>query len=205
MAPVTIGSGPPSIAALTLVTATATPPRSTAATPETATPMPTTAAARIPETAATAPRLAETTGETARTAAQTPAIGTTPAIAEATTPNSIAAPGEMNPAAGVTVASPAMAPVAKPTLVGLPTCHFSMASQASAAMLAATWVLRIAAAASSLAASAEPPLNPNQPIHSSPAPAMVRAGLCGSISTLGKPARLPSSSATTSAETPAVV
>ena len=80
-----------------------------------------------------------------------------------------------------------------------------MASHASAAALAATCVLMIAVAASSVALSAEPPLNPNQPTHSRPAPAMVSAGLCGSISVLGKPWRLPSSTAMTSAETPAVV
>ena len=72
-------------------------------------------------------------------------------------------------------------------------------------MQAAAWVLMIAAAALSEAVSADPPLNPNQPVHSSAAPAMVSAGLCGSISVLGKPARRPSSAAATSAETPAVV
>ena len=41
--------------------------------------------------------------------------------AAAITPNNSAAPGEIIPAAGVTVARPAIAPVAKPTLVALPT------------------------------------------------------------------------------------
>ncbi len=122
-----------------------------------------------------------------------------------TMPITIAAPGETKPAAGVIVASPAIAPVAKPTLVGLPTLIRSISNQTSAAMLAPRWVLMIALAASSLAERAEPPLKPNQPIHNSAAPAMVSEGLCGSISWRGKPWRLPTSAAATSAETPAVV
>ena len=120
-------------------------------------------------------------------------------------PNRMAAPGAIIPAAGVTVASPPMAPVAKPTLVLLPTVTRSMAIQAMAAAQAAAWVLMIALAAAALPASAEPPLKPNQPTHRSEAPTMVSAGLCGSISTLGKPCRTPSMRATISAETPAVV
>lgn len=63
----------------------------------------------------------------------------------------------------------------------------------------------IANAALPLAASADPPLKPNQPTDSSAAPAIVRAGLCGSRGVLGKPARLPIRIAMASAETPAVV
>src|SRR5690606_26530576 len=96
------------------------------------------------------------------------------------TPIAIAAPGETKPALGVIVARPAMAPVAKPTVVGLPKVTRSIASQTSAAAEAAAWVLMIAEAAPSLAASAEPPLNPNQPTHSSIAPIIVRPGACGS-------------------------
>ena len=56
--------------------------------------------------------------------------------------------------------------------------------------------------AAPLAASALPPLKPNQPTHSMPAPAIVRPGLCGGCSASGKPRRGPIISATTSAETP---
>ena len=105
----------------------------------------------------------------------------------------------------MTVARPAIAPVAQPTLVGLPTVNFSTSSHTSAATLAARWVLMMALEASSVAVSALPPLKPNQPTQSSAAPAMVSAGACGSISVRGQPMRLPSSRATTSAETPAVV
>ena len=117
-----------------------------------------------------------------------------------------APPGPTEPAAGVIVASPATAPVAKPTAVDLPTLIRSISSHTNAATDAAICVLMIAAAApSSLAVSAEPPLKPNQPTHNRPAPTTVSDGLCGSINVLGKPMRLPSISATTNADTPAVV
>jgi hypothetical protein len=111
----------------------------------------------------------------------------------------------MKPAAGVTVASPAMAPVAKPTVVGFPKVKRSMASHTSAAVEAAAWVLMIALAAPSEAVRAEPPLKPNQPTHSSIAPSIVRPGACGISAAPGKPCRRPSSSAMTRAEIPAVV
>ena len=54
------------------------------------------------------------------------------------------------------------------------------------------------------AASALPALKPNQPTHSMPAPAAVTGRLCGGIDTCGKPRRRPSTSAHTSAATPAL-
>jgi hypothetical protein len=52
-------------------------------------------------------------------------------------------------------------------------------------------VLSIATAASPLASSAEPALNPNQPTHSSPAPTMVSASECGGIASFKWPIRGP--------------
>ncbi len=55
-----------------------------------------------------------------------------------------------------------------------------------------------------LAASALPPLKPNQPTHSIAAPAMVIPGLCGVIGSWGKPRLGPRTRASTSADAPAV-
>src|SRR5262249_62171138 len=65
-------------------------------------------------------------------------------------------------------------------------------------------VRSVPAAADPSAASALPPLNPNQPTQSSPAPLTVIVRLCGSIGVSGKPLRLPITSAATSAATPAL-
>jgi hypothetical protein len=51
-----------------------------------------------------------------------------------------------------------------------PRVHHSSAIQVKAPVEAARWVARIANTAREFAASAEPPLNPNQPTHSSPVP-----------------------------------
>ena len=55
-----------------------------------------------------------------------------------------------------------------------------------------------------LAARALPPLNPNQPTHSKPAPAATSGKLCGGMATCGKPRRGPMTQAQTSAATPAL-
>src|SRR5204862_5997373 len=73
------------------------------------------------------------------------------------------------------------------------------------AAAAANWVARIADAAEALAASALPPLKPNQPTHSIAAPTVVIAGYCGGEIRFGKPSRGPISHAATRADTPAVV
>ena len=54
-------------------------------------------------------------------------------------------------------------------------------------MAAPRCVTSIAIAAEPLAASALPPLKPNQPTHSMPAPITVSGMLCGGIATCGKP------------------
>ena len=56
--------------------------------------------------------------------------------------------------------------------------------------------------ASPFAAKALPPLNPNQPTHSSPAPMTEMTTLCGGMGTFPNPRRPPSTNAATSAETP---
>src|SRR3954465_8172681 len=103
------------------------------------------------------------------------------------------------------VARPATAPVTMPTDVGLPERIHSSAIQAIAATDAASCVARIAFPACTLAASALPPLKPNQPTHSMPAPAIVIDGLCGGTRRVGNPLRGPTISAVTSALTPAVL
>jgi len=63
-------------------------------------------------------------------------------------------------------------------------------------------VLRKASAASGLALSALPALNPNQPVHSRPAPIRHSGRLCGAIDSRPSPCRLPRMSAATIAENP---
>ena len=77
-------------------------------------------------------------------------------------------------------ASPATAPVKAPTTLGLPVRHQLMAVQVHMATEAAMSVLTKAWAAMPLAASAEPPLKPNQPNQKSPVPRPTKATLCGS-------------------------
>ena len=55
------------------------------------------------------------------------------------------------------------------------------------------------------AVRAEPPLKPNQPTHSMPAPVTVMVMLCGIIGVCMKPRREPSTTAATRAATPAVM
>src|SRR6266852_1758949 len=87
--------------------------------------------------------------------------------------------GPTNPEAGVMATSPATAPEAAPSTVGLPRVIHSVNIQPSAAAAAAVLVARNALAASPLASSALPALNPNQPNHSSAAPMTVMGRLCG--------------------------
>src|SRR5947209_2230981 len=110
--------------------------------------------------------------------------------------------GVVNPLAGVMTTSPATAPEIAPSTVGLPVFHHSMLIQPRVAAAAAKCVVTKALAANPLAARALPPLNPNQPTHSSAAPITDSTTLCGGIGTDPYPRRLPNTSAHTSAETP---
>ena len=76
---------------------------------------------------------------------------------------------------GVIATRPATAPLAAPNMVGLPAWCHSANIQVSAAMAAAVFVVTKAFAAMPSAARALPALNPNQPTHSSAAPARLRA------------------------------
>jgi hypothetical protein len=96
-----------------------------------------------------------------------------------------AAPGPTKPEAGVMEASPAIAPVTAPTMLGLPNFTHSMRIHTSAAVAAETWVTVMAMPASPPAVSALPALKPNHPTHSMQAPAIVIHGACGG---LGAPA-----------------
>ena len=83
-------------------------------------------------------------------------------------------------------ARPAMAPVAMPTMLGLPNLTASMTSQTSAAVAAEMCVTVIAMPASAPAFSALPALKPYQPTQSMQAPTMVIQGACGGLTSLGE-------------------
>src|SRR6185295_14272130 len=74
------------------------------------------------------------------------------------------------PAAGVIATSPATAPEAAPSIVGLPLKTASPSVQESTAQAVARKVFMKASAADPFASSAEPALKPNQPTHTSAAP-----------------------------------
>ena len=112
--------------------------------------------------------------------------------------------GPTNPEAGVIVASPAIVPVTKPIRLGFPCLIHSIIIQVKEATAADICVTVIAIPAPPLAPSALPPLNPNQPTHSIDAPIITIPGLCGGFISRGNPLRLPTITAITSAEIPAV-
>ena len=113
--------------------------------------------------------------------------------------------GPTKPDAGVIAASPATLPVTIPSTEGRPARSHSIAIQVSAAVAAEICVTTSAIAALPLAPSALPALKPNQPTQSMPVPATVSVRLWGGIGVVGQPRRTPSTSATTSAATPAVM
>src|SRR5271168_353091 len=78
--------------------------------------------------------------------------------------------GATKPDAGVIVPRPATAPEIMPRTEGLRRVDHSSAPQVSAPAQAARWVAMIAMTARELAASADPPLKPNQPTHNNPVP-----------------------------------
>src|SRR6185312_2550358 len=110
-----------------------------------------------------------------------------------------------NPDAGVMVASPATIPDAAPSTLGLPFKSHSGVVQLNAAAAAEKCVAANALVASEPALSALPALNPNQPTHNNPVPMSESTTLCGIIGSRGNPARLPSTSANTSADTPELI
>src|SRR4051812_17686621 len=91
--------------------------------------------------------------------------------------------GPTKPLAGVITTRPATAPEIAPSTVGLPLLSHSMNIQPSPAAAAAKCVATKALVAKPFEATALPPLNPNQPTHSSAAPITLRTTLCGAIGT----------------------
>src|SRR5215510_1150906 len=89
--------------------------------------------------------------------------------------------GPTYPEAGVIATSPATAPEAAPSTVGLPRVVHSVNIQPRAAAAAAVLVARNALTARPLASSALPALKPNQPNQNSAAPITVMGRLCGCI------------------------
>src|SRR4051794_34601786 len=110
-----------------------------------------------------------------------------------------------NPAQGVIATSPATAPDAAPSVVALVSFTYSTRSQPSIAADAARKVFISAAAATPLAASAEPALNPAHPNHRMPVPIIVMGKLCGGIAWSGYPLRFPRTSTSASAAAPALM
>src|SRR5262249_8057704 len=95
--------------------------------------------------------------------------------------------GETYPAAGVIVASPATAPVRRPTKVGRLSSNHPTTSQVTAANEAATSVLRNASAVTESTGNSLPPLKPYQPNQSKPVPRATSGTLCGPSTTWRRP------------------
>ena len=93
--------------------------------------------------------------------------------------------------------------VAPPTAVTFRLRVMSSSVQTTSVPIGARNVVVNASAADGLAASALPALKPNQPNQSSPAPSSVNGTLCGRNAWRAKSLRGPSTSAATSAATPA--
>src|SRR4029079_19013357 len=100
---------------------------------------------------------------------------------ETPVPIQIAPIGDTLPHAGVIATRPATAAVAPPSAVGFPRWSISISAHATTAADAAVLVFRKASAASGLALSALPELNPNHPAHRRPAPTRHSGRLCGGI------------------------
>src|SRR5437016_3040242 len=110
----------------------------------------------------------------------------------------ISAPqGRTKPEAGVTATRPATAPLAAPRVVGFPPLIHSATAHEKVAAAAATCVATKAEAARPLAARADPPLKPNHPNQSNPAPSTVSVRLWGGIGSRGQPRRRPRTMAAT--------
>ena len=87
--------------------------------------------------------------------------------------------GVTKPAPGVTLTSPAPAPVMPPSMLGLRFRIHSTANQPITPAAAPKWVTVKAEAARLEAVRALPALNPNQPIHNRQAPMKLRGRLLG--------------------------
>src|SRR5690349_8094958 len=120
----------------------------------------------------------------------------------ARTPMMTAPVAVTKPAQGVITTRPPTAPEQKPSTEGLPREIHSAAGQAVQATAVAMVVVVKACEETASAATALPALKPYQPTHSMPVPIMVSTMLCGAKFSLPKPLRLPTMSASTSADQP---
>src|SRR5689334_2303670 len=93
--------------------------------------------------------------------------------------------GYTKPEAGVTATSPATMPEASPRAVGLPRCHHSTSIQLRPAAAAAACVAAKADTACEPLLIALPPLKPNHPNQSRPAPSSVSTMLLGCMACSG--------------------
>src|SRR6516165_3961030 len=116
----------------------------------------------------------------------------------------ISAPvGLTKPEAGVIATRPATAPDTRPRMLGFLAIHHSQTIQARAAAAVAICVAAMAIPALTLAVTAEPALNPNQPTHSNEAPITLYTRLYGAMFSLPSPWRAPSTRAQTRPAVPA--
>ena len=125
-------------------------------------------------------------------------------IAPATAPTASAPSGVTAPHAGVMATRPAIAPDIPPSVVACPSRSFSTTSQARIAAQVALKVFSMTTEALLPAASAEPPLKPNQPNHRMPAPSATSGRLLGRACR-GQPVRLPTTRMRASAPMPALM
>src|ERR687895_794866 len=114
-----------------------------------------------------------------------------------------AAQGATYPAAGVIATSPATAPVAAPTVVGLPCFRHSGMSHPMVAAAAATWVVTKACSARPPDERALPALKPNHPNHRIAAPVITMGTLWGTNAWEPNPFRFPRYRMAASAAAPA--
>ena len=110
--------------------------------------------------------------------------------------------GPTKPEAGVMATSPATAPDAAPTMLGLPRKAHDMNIHARAPAAAAVLVTTKALVASPREPRALPALKPNHPNHRSAAPSTMKGTLWGSIGSRPKPIRFPKMSAAARAAKP---
>ena len=99
-------------------------------------------------------------------------------------PSTIAPIGPTKPHAGVIATRPATAPVAAPSMLGLPFTSHSANIQPRTAAAVANCVLMRTSPTMPSTASSLPTLKPNQPTHSSEAPIIVKARLWGGMASL---------------------
>src|SRR5260370_27375123 len=115
-----------------------------------------------------------------------------------------AASGVTYPAAGVIATRPATSPEAMPSAVGLPRWRHSTTIHPSAPPAAPRCVVTNASDATYPDDGALPALKPNHPNHKMPAPVSVIVRLWGRGRSCGYLSRLPTITAHTNADAPAV-